>query len=145
MHEANGARDAVVGAVPVAENSSLLGAVLSRRLLFCWQSGQGDIALIGERGSRLPFETDARPARRMLLHWQPADALGTRRLVLLSTDGLALGLADRSAYRAFAEELYARMARREAQIVRDGLDHRLRALAERSGEDTSLVAAYAGP
>ncbi|HWG28507.1 protein phosphatase 2C domain-containing protein [Actinospica sp.] len=145
MHEANGPRDAVVGAAPVAGNSSLLGALLSRRLLFCWQSGQGDIALIGEQGSRVPFEADAGPPRRMLLHWQPADALGARRLVLLSTDGLALGLADRSAYRAFAEGLYARMARREAQGVRDGLDDRLRAMAELSGEDTSLVAAYVGP
>lgn len=150
MHEANGpagapaAVDAPID-VPIDaafEKRSLLGAVLSRRLLFCWQAGPGEIALIGEQGCQVLFEHEPEPYGRMLLHWQAADELGARRLVLLSTDGLSYGLSDRSAYRAFAEALYARLARREAQDVRDSLDGWLRALAERSGEDASLVAAY---
>ena len=146
MHEANGPGDGSAEGPRARYRSSLLGAVLSRRLLFCWQAGPGDISVICEHGSRVLFEEadDALPRRRMRLHWQAADTLGGRGLVLLNSDGLARGFADRSDYRAFVEGLYARVARRDAQGVRDGLDGRLELLAERSGEDTSLVAAYLG-
>jgi hypothetical protein len=140
MHEANGPAAGVGTAGP--GRCSLLGAVLTRRLLFCWQAGVGRIALIGEDGCRVLFEREAGPPDRMLLHWQPADELGTRRLVLLSTDGLCDGLAGLRAYRAFAEGLYTRLARQEGQGVRDGLDGCLRVLAERSGQDASVLAAY---
>ena len=144
MHEANGLGDAAAAIAPSGYRSSLLGAVLSRRLLFCWQSGEGDIALIGEHGSRVLFEEPdaAAPRRLMRLHWQPVDALGERGLVLLNTDGLTRGFPDRPAYRGFVEGLYARAARRDAQGVRDGLDGWLTAFAEHSGDDTSLLAAY---
>jgi Protein phosphatase 2C len=145
MHHVNGLGEAAADIEPARYRSSLLGAVLSRRLLFCWQSGEGDIALIGEHGSRVLFEeSDAARPRRMRLHWQPVDALGERRLVLLNTDGLSRGFADRPAYRMFVEGLYARAARRDAQGVRDGLDGWLEILAQCSGDDTSLVAAYVG-
>lgn len=146
MHQANGLGEAAADIEPIRYQGSLLGAVLSRRLLFCWQSGEGDIALIGEHGSRVLFEDPdpVRPRCRMRLHWQPVDALGEGGLVLLNTDGLSRGFADRSAYRVFAEGLYARAARRDAQGVRDGLEGWLETLAECSGDDTSLVAAYVG-
>jgi hypothetical protein len=146
MHEANGPGDGTARIAPARYRSSLLCAVLSRRLLFCWQSGHGDIALIGEHGCRVLFEdADAEgPGRPMRLHWQPVDTLGGRGLVLLNTDGLSRGFADRAAYRAFVEGLYARVARRDAPGVRDGLDGWLEVLAGCSGDDTSLVAAYVG-
>jgi hypothetical protein len=146
MHEANRPGDGMAGTAPARYRSSLLGAVLSRRLLFCWQWGAGDISLVGEHGSRVLFEeadTEG-PRCRMRLHWQSVDALGARGLVVLNSDGLSRGFADRSAHRAFTEGLYTRVAERDAQGVRDELGGWLESLAGRSGDDASLVAAYVG-
>ena len=146
MHEANGPGDGMAGTAPAGYRSSLLGAVLSHRLLFCWQCGEGDISLIGERSSRVLFEEadTGEPRCRMRLHWQSVDTLGGRGLVVLNSDGVSRGFADRSAHRAFTEGLYARVAERDAQGVRDELGSWLESLAGRSGDDASLVAAYVG-
>ena len=159
-HEANGPSGGVPwGASSVDPEtlanygSTVLGAVLSGRLLFCWQLGGGDISLVGEYGTRVLFNEwpgvpaslcVARPGLLMRFHWQPVEAIGPRRLVLLNTDGLSRAFADRRAYRAFVEGLYARAVHHDVQAVRDGLDGWLERAAGRSGDDTSLVAAYIG-
>lgn len=160
MHEANGPCDGMPQkAAPVHPaalahyGSSVLGAVLSRRLLFCWQLGSGEISVAGEHGIQVLFDERprarvpaslcaARSCRLMRFHWQPADALGRQRLVVLNTDGLSRSFADRPAYRGFVEGLYARSVRQDAQTIRDRLDGWLQRAAGRSGDDASLVAAY---
>ncbi|HTJ72123.1 MAG TPA: protein phosphatase 2C domain-containing protein [Actinospica sp.] len=161
MHEANNPGDGIQRAttpVPPAAlspyGSSVLGVVISPSLLFAWQLGSGDIALAGERGTRVLFDdrprgdvsdllSDVRPGRQMRFHWQPTDTLGACRLVLLNTDGLTRAFADRAAYHGFVENLYARSVRRGAQAVRDRLGGWLDQAAERSTDDATLVAAYA--
>lgn len=160
-HEANGPADGVQRAgVPVrdaklaAYGSSVLGAVLSPTLLFCWQLGGGDITVVGDRGIKVLFDEggrghrpgslcDVRPGRSMRFHWQRADALGGCRLVLLNTDGLSRAFTDRADYHGFVANLYGRSVRRGTQSVRERLGGWLDHAAERSDADATLVAAYA--
>jgi hypothetical protein len=163
-HEANGPSDGVPlcgaavgpsGLIPYG--STLLGAVVSRKLVFCWRLGDGDIVLVGESGAHHLFDDGeeqigddvdslcgAEPWRQMRTHWQPLSPLGARKMVLLSTDGLSKSFAEADGYRLFAKDVYARAVQHDVAWVRSRLRTWLDRAAGYSGDDTTLVAAYAG-
>jgi hypothetical protein len=143
------------GAQLIPYGSTVLGAVVSDRLLFTWQLGDGDIALIGEDGAYwhgesggdvLGDETESlcgpEPWRSVRAHWQRLSPYGERRLVALSTDGLAKSFADQNGYRAFAEGVYRSVVRHDAPWVRERLPDWLRKAAAHSGDDTTLAGVY---
>lgn len=137
--------------------STLVGAVVTGRLLMCWQLGDGDLVVVGETGEpEAPFYTgpeygdeteslcEPEAWRRMRLHWQPFTSGGPAPAVLLSTDGLSKSFADHQGFLSFASGVRDRVARQGLPAVRAQLTDWLERAAAHSGDDTTLVGAFAG-
>ncbi|MER7348528.1 protein phosphatase 2C domain-containing protein [Streptomyces aurantiacus] len=139
-----------------AYGSTLLGAVLTRQMLLCWQLGDGDVVLIDDDGGapRTPLstgpdmgdETDSlcepEPWRKTRTYWQPLTG-GPPPTVLLSTDGLSKSFADHQGFLDFATGVRARAAEQGVAAVQEQLGDWLGRAAKYSGDDTTLVAAFA--
>lgn len=135
--------------------STLIGAVATEHLLFCWQLGDGDIVLVDAGGApETPLstgpdmgdETDSlcerEPWRKMRTHWQPL--LGAAPpAVLLSTDGLSKSFADHQGFLDFATGVSGRAAEQGVAKVQAQLPDWLARAAAHSGDDTTLVGAFA--
>jgi hypothetical protein len=145
--------------------STLVGAVVTRRLLVCWQLGDGDVALAwGEgkgagpgsgsaeaplydgAGADIGDETESlcQPEAwlRIRVHWQPLTGAGPPPAVLLSTDGLSKSFTDHAGFLGFAGGVCERVAREGVDAVREQLAGWLTKAATHSGDDTTLVAAF---
>ncbi|GLZ11644.1 hypothetical protein Acsp04_18790 [Actinomadura sp. NBRC 104425] len=165
LHESNAPSDGATSARSLKElekrlpvyGSTLVGAVVTARLLACWQLGDGDIVLLDDTGAaQAPLstgpdigdETDSicqREAwRAVRTHWLPFTGRPPRG-VLLSTDGLSKSFAERSGFLQFAEEVGAMVAEQGAAHVRSRLTGWLEQAARHSGDDTTLVGAFAAP
>jgi hypothetical protein len=143
--------------VLLAYGCTLLGAVITPRLLVCWQLGDGEIAIVegtdvscplAPDKPRLGVETDSlcQPDAwsRMMIHWRPFhDARPD--LVLLATNGLANSYAGRAGFEAFGVGMLERIRSRGVAAVRDQLDGWLAKAAEFSGDDATLAAAWRSP
>ncbi|MCF3123207.1 protein phosphatase 2C domain-containing protein [Streptomyces arenae] len=140
-----------------AYGSTLIGAVLTEHMLFCWQLGDGDVVLVDAGGTpHTPLstgpdmgdETDSlcepEPWRKMRSHWQPFTG-GAPPCVLLSTDGLSKSFADDQGFLDFATGLGERAAQQGVAAVQDQLPDWLGRAAKFSGDDTTLVGAVAAP
>ncbi|MFD4629264.1 protein phosphatase 2C domain-containing protein [Streptomyces sp. NPDC058284] len=136
-----------------AYGSTLIGAVLTEHMLFCWQLGDGDLVLVDgggtphtplSTGPDMGDETDSlcepEPWRKMRLHWQPFTG-GAPPCVLLSTDGLSKSFADHQGFLDFATGLGSRAAGQGVAAVQAQLPDWLRRAAKFSGDDTTLVGA----
>jgi serine/threonine protein phosphatase PrpC len=137
--------------------STLLGAVITPRLLVCWQLGDGELLIVdgadvlcplAPAEPRLGVETDSlcQPDAwsRVKMHWQPFN--GTRPdLVLLATDGLVNSYADRAGFKGFGLGMLERIRSRGITAVRDQLDGWLAQAARFSGDDATLAAAWRSP
>ncbi|WP_194908263.1 protein phosphatase 2C domain-containing protein [Catenulispora rubra] len=172
IHEANGPSDGTVPAgrivgVPqlVAYGSTVVGAVVTGHHVVCWRLGDGDIVLMGDgvrhgedRGGgtlvRLFAEDDdigddtdslcgPEPWYRMRVHGRPLTGLGRHKLILLNTDGLSKSYRDMEGYEAFATDLHERLSSRSVEWAQPRLNSWLERSAGFSGDDTTLVAAYA--
>ena len=143
----------------VPYGTTLLGLVVTRRLLFCWQVGDGDITMStgsGETPSR-PLGDDEddygdevdslcqpEPWLRMRVHAQPMAPLGARPLVIANTDGLSKSFADTGGYLKFAADFHGALEHQGVDRVRLQLDGWLTRASGFSGDDTTLVGVYAG-
>ncbi|WPO70642.1 MULTISPECIES: protein phosphatase 2C domain-containing protein [unclassified Streptomyces] len=140
-----------------AYGSTLIGAVLTEGMVFCWQLGDGDIVLVDDAGApHTPLftgpdmgdETDSlcepEPWRKMRSHWQPFTG-GVPPCVLLSTDGLSKSFADHQGFLDFATGVSDRAARHGAAAVQTQLPDWLARAATYSGDDTTLMGAIAAP
>ncbi|GAA1986705.1 protein phosphatase 2C domain-containing protein [Catenulispora subtropica] len=141
----------------VPYGSTLLGVLLSRTQVFCWQLGDGDIVLVDENGpprhlfaetgDKVGDETDSlcgpEPWHRMRTHWQPLSSLGRDRLIMINTDGLTNSFADGDGYVRFAQDVYDRFRAHGPAWVGERLPGWLERAADNSGDDTTLLAAYA--
>ncbi|ARX87189.1 MULTISPECIES: protein phosphatase 2C domain-containing protein [Streptomyces] len=138
-----------------AYGSTLLGAVLTPHMLLCWQLGDGDIVLVDDDGvPRTPLstgpdmgdETDSlcepEPWRKTRTHWQPLTG-GPPPAVLLSTDGLSKSFADHQGFLDFATGVCERAVGQGVAAVQGQLEDWLARAAKYSGDDTTLVAAFA--
>lgn len=138
-----------------AYGSTLLGAVLTRQMLLCWQLGDGDIVLVDDggvphtplsTGPDMGDETDSlcepEPWRKTRTHWQPITG-GPPPAVLLSTDGLSKSFADHQGFLDFATGVRERAAGQGVAAVQEQLEDWLARAAKYSGDDTTLVAAFA--
>ncbi|MFC8128833.1 PP2C family serine/threonine-protein phosphatase [Streptomyces sp. NPDC057302] len=135
--------------------STLIGAVLTERMLFCWQLGDGDIVLVDadgvphtplSTGPDMGDETDSlcepEPWRKMRTHWQPFTA-GAPPAVLISTDGLSKSFADHQGFLDFATGVTERAADQGVPAVQAQLADWLERAAKYSGDDTTFVGAFA--
>ncbi|GAB2717094.1 protein phosphatase 2C domain-containing protein [Streptomyces bullii] len=142
-----------------AYGTTLLGAVLTRRLLVCWQLGDGDVVVLDAAGTPyaplytgpdLGDETDSLCApeawHRARCHWQPLTREGPSGL-LLSTDGLSKSFTDHQGFLDFAAGVHGRAVEHGMPAVRNRLPEWLGHAAQYSGDDTTLVGAFeaAGP
>lgn len=138
--------------------STLLGAVVTDRLLACWQLGDGDLVLLADGGApTMPLstgpdigdETDSlcqREAWRLMRsHWRPFTGDGLFRGMLMSTDGLSKSFAERQGFLEFADDVGAMVAERGAAHVRSQLPDWLGKAAHFSGDDSTLVGVFAPP
>ncbi|MFD3919281.1 protein phosphatase 2C domain-containing protein [Streptomyces sp. NPDC058595] len=139
--------------------STLIGAVITERLLVCWQLGDGDIVLVDPDGTtRMPFYTgpdmgdeteslcEPEAWRKARLHWQPLTG-GPPPGVLISTDGLSKSFADHEGFLAFATGVRSRAASHGVAAVQAQLPDWLGHAAKYSGDDATLAGAIpaAGP
>ncbi|MET7358077.1 protein phosphatase 2C domain-containing protein [Streptomyces sp. NPDC005562] len=140
-----------------AYGSTLIGAVLTEHMLFCWQLGDGDIVIVDadgvphtplSTGPDMGDETDslceAEPWRKTRSHWQPFTG-GAPPCVLLSTDGLSKSFADHQGFLDFATGLGGRAAEQGVAAVQAQLPDWLGRAATYSGDDTTLVGAITVP
>jgi hypothetical protein len=142
-----------------AYGTTLVGAVLTRRLLVCWQLGDGDVVVLDAAGTPytplytgpdLGDETDSLCApeswHRARCHWQPLTSEGPSG-VLLSTDGLSKSFTDHQGFLDFAAGVQGRAHELGMPAVRSRLTEWLSHAAQYSGDDTTLVGAFeaAGP
>jgi hypothetical protein len=138
--------------------STFVGAVLTQRLLVCWQLGDGDVALVWEDGrAEAPLyagpdigdETEslcqAEAWLRMRVHWQPLAGAAPPPAVLLSTDGLSKSFTDHDGFLGFASGVRERVTRDGTDAVRKQLTGWLTEAATHSGDDTTLVGAFPVP
>ncbi|GAA2082276.1 PP2C family serine/threonine-protein phosphatase [Streptomyces albiaxialis] len=137
--------------------TTLLGAVVTDWLTVCWQLGDGDVVLVDaggvprsplDVGEELGDETDslceAEAWRQTRTHWEPVTGEGGRPpAVLLSTDGLAKSFADRAGFLEFAGGVTQRAAEQGVAAVQEQLADWLGRAGRFSGDDTTLVAAFA--
>jgi hypothetical protein len=137
-----------------AYGTTLVGAVLTRRLLVCWQLGDGDIVVLDAAGTPyaplytgpdLGDETDSLCApeswHRARCHWQPLTSEGPSG-VLLSTDGLSKSFTDHQGFLDFAAGVHGRAHELGMPAVRSRLTEWLSHAAQYSGDDTTLVGAF---
>ncbi|MET4927256.1 protein phosphatase 2C domain-containing protein, partial [Streptomyces sp. PSRA5] len=137
--------------------STLIGAVLTERLLVCWQLGDGDIVLVDEDGTtHMPLHTgpdmgdeteslcEPEAWRKARLHWQPLTG-GPPPGVLLSTDGLSKSFADHEGFLAFATGVRSRAASHGVAAVQAQLPDWLGHAAKYSGDDATLAGAFPAP
>ncbi|MEV8401671.1 PP2C family serine/threonine-protein phosphatase [Streptomyces niveus] len=137
--------------------STLVGAVLTERLLICWQLGDGDIVLVDDDGTtHMPFYTgpdmgdeteslcEPEAWRKARLHWQPLTG-GPPPGVLLSTDGLSKSFADHEGFLAFATGVRAGAASHGVAAVQAQLPDWLGHAAKYSGDDATLAGAFPVP
>ncbi|MFE0178118.1 protein phosphatase 2C domain-containing protein [Streptomyces sp. NPDC059002] len=140
-----------------AYGSTLIGAVLTEDMVFCWQLGDGDIVFVDRDGApHTPLstgpdmgdETDSlcepEPWRKMRAHWQPFTG-GVPPCLLISTDGLSKSFADHQGFLDFATGLHDRAAEQGVAAVQAQLPDWLARAARFSGDDTTLVGAIAAP
>ncbi|WP_447040669.1 protein phosphatase 2C domain-containing protein [Streptomyces sp. DSM 118878] len=138
-----------------AYGSTLIGAVLTEGMVFCWQLGDGDFVLVDDTGTpHTPLstgpdmgdETDSlcapEPWRKMRSHWQPFIG-GPPPCVLLSTDGLSKSFTDDQGFLDFATGVRGRAAEQGVAAVQAQLPDWLARAATFSGDDTTLVGAIA--
>lgn len=161
--EATAAGQPPTGSAPEADpavyGSTLVGAVITERLLVCWQLGDGDIVLVDPDGTtHMPFysgpdmgdETESlcepEAWRKARLHWQPLTG-GPPPGVLISTDGLSKSFADHEGFLAFATGVRSRAASHGVAAVQTQLPDWLGHAAKYSGDDATLagVIPAAGP
>ncbi|WP_405792990.1 PP2C family serine/threonine-protein phosphatase [Streptomyces sp. NBC_01506] len=161
VHEANspahGGNATSDGASPDADlavyGSTLVGAVITERLLVCWQLGDGDIVLVDPDGTtHMPFYTgpdmgdeteslcEPEAWRKARLHWQPLTG-GPPPGVLISTDGLSKSFADHEGFLAFATGVRSRAASHGVAAVQAQLPDWLGHAAKYSGDDATLAGA----
>ncbi|MEV0775288.1 PP2C family serine/threonine-protein phosphatase [Streptomyces sp. NPDC050433] len=139
--------------------STLIGVVLTERLLVCWQLGDGDIVLVDEDGTtHMPLHTgpdmgdeteslcEPEAWRKARLHWQPLTG-GPPPGVLISTDGLSKSFADHEGFLAFASGVRSSAASHGVAAVQAQLPDWLGHAAKYSGDDATLAGAFpaAGP
>ncbi|ATL31306.1 PP2C family serine/threonine-protein phosphatase [Streptomyces formicae] len=140
-----------------AYGSTLIGAVLTEDMVFCWQLGDGDIVFVdGEGAPHTPLstgpdlgdETDSlcepEPWRKTRAHWQPFTG-GIPPCLLISTDGLSKSFADHQGFLDFATGLHERVTEQGVAAVRAQLPDWLARAARFSGDDTTLVGAVTAP
>ncbi|MFG3258303.1 protein phosphatase 2C domain-containing protein [Streptomyces sp. NPDC048172] len=137
--------------------TTLVGAVVTDWLTVCWQLGDGDVVLVDaggvpraplDVGEELGDETDslceAEAWRQTRTHWEPVTGEGgLPPAVLISTDGLAKSFTDRAGFLEFAGGVTQRAADQGVPAVQDQLADWLGRAGRFSGDDTTLVAAFA--
>lgn len=160
-HPANGASAGEgnpTSADLIPYGTTLLGLVVTRHLLFCWQVGDGDITtsaaadlpphrpLAGpeEYGDETDSLCGPEPWAKMRVHGQPMAPLGPRPLLIANTDGLSKSFEDADGYLKFAADVHGALERQGADKVRLLLEGWLTQAAGKSGDDTTLVGVYAG-
>lgn len=134
--------------------TTLVGAVLTRRLLVCWQLGDGDIVVLDAAGTPysplytgpdLGDETDSLCApeswHRARCHWRVLTSEGPTGL-LLSTDGLSKSFTDHQGFLDFAAGVRGRAIELGMPAVRTRLPEWLGHAAQHSGDDTTLAGAF---
>ncbi|WP_187280325.1 protein phosphatase 2C domain-containing protein [Streptomyces sp. IB2014 016-6] len=158
---ADAAPGGTAGSAPEADlavyGSTLVGAVITERLLVCWQLGDGDIVLVDQDGTaHMPFYTgpdmgdeteslcEPEAWRKARLHWQPLTG-GPPPGVLISTDGLSKSFADHEGFLAFATGVRSRAASHGVAAVQAQLPDWLGHAAKYSGDDATLAGAIPAP
>lgn len=154
---ADGRRPRPVGADPVPYGTTLIGLLVTRRLLFCWQVGDGDVAVsagpdrpperpLADKQEDLGDETESlcldEPWTRMRVHARPLGPLGHKVLVIANTDGLSKSYATTDGYLKFASGIHEALDREGAQRVQGQLESWLTRASSYSGDDTTLVGVY---
>jgi hypothetical protein len=144
----------------VPYGSTLIGAVVTESLVVGWQLGDGEFALVDPDGSvRLPLhpagpdlgdETDSLCSHQawdlVRVHWAPLAVPGAApSLVLLSTDGLSKSFVDHEGYLDFVRGTHERLRTRGAGAVAADLPGWLTQASRFSGDDATVVAAWAAP
>lgn len=139
--------------------TTLLGLVVTRQLLFCWQVGDGDITtsaaadLVPHRplapaqedyGDFTDSLCEPEPWVKMRVHGQPMAPLGQRPLLIANTDGLSKSFENTDGYLKFTADVHSKLERQGADKVKLLLEGWLSSAAGTSGDDATLVGVYAG-
>ena len=141
---------------PVPYGTTLIGLLVTRRLLFGWQVGDGDVTVSAraDRTLEQPLageeqygdDTDSlclpEPWTRMRVHTRPLEPVGHRVLVIANTDGLSKSFAESDGYLRFASGMHEALDREGARHVQGQLEDWLTRAAGFSGDDTTLVGVY---
>lgn len=146
-------------ATPVLYGTTLIGAMITDRLVLGWQIGDGDLCLVTPAGQTdtplrnlsdtLGDETDSLcsdDAQRLVrTYWGPAPAIDTPALIALSTDGLSKSFVSFDGYLDFITGVYQRIIHDSEDKVSEHLQDWLEQASSFSGDDATLIAAWQGP
>jgi serine/threonine protein phosphatase PrpC len=139
----------------VMYGTTVLGAVITDRLLVCWQLGDGDILQVSRHGEvsaplatgppQLGVETESLAETHawesVQVHWEPLSA-EKPSLVILSTDGLANSFESTEGFQAFGSDTLDRLRREGVDWTRQRLPAWLARATSFSGDDVTVAAAW---
>lgn len=142
----------------VPYGTTLIGLVVTRRLVFGWQVGDGDLTvswdgaeperpLAGPGEEEIGDDTDSlcqpEPWTLMRVLARPLPPPATRPLVVANTDGLSKSYPDTAGYLQFVGGLRDSLVEHGADSVQLKLGRWLGRAAGFSGDDSTLVGVYA--
>ena len=145
-------------ATPVLYGTTLIGAMITGRLVLGWQIGDGDLCLVAADGQavtplrhpleNLGDETDSLcsdDAQHLVrTYCPPSPGSEPPALVALSTDGLSNSFDSFDGDPDFVRGVYQRIARDGEDKVGEDMQGWLEQASSYSGDDTTLVAAWQG-
>jgi serine/threonine protein phosphatase PrpC len=142
---------------PVLYGSTLIGALITDRLLLGWQLGDGEFCIIGADGQLaaplrepggLGDETDSlcsSDAQRLVrTYWAAEPTAEPPAMIVLSTDGLSKSFVSFDSYLEFIEGVHRLLAAGSAAQVHEQLQGWLERASSFSGDDTTFLAAWRG-
>ena len=147
-----------LAATPVLYGTTLIGVMITDKLVLGWQIGDGDLCLVTPDGQAttplrnpseaLGDETDSLcsdDAQRLVrTYWAPSPAIDPPALIALSTDGLSKSFVSFDGYLEFISGVYQRITHDSEGKVSEDLQGWLEQASSYSGDDTTLVAAWQG-
>jgi serine/threonine protein phosphatase PrpC len=148
-----------LAATPILYGTTLIGAMITAKLVLGWQIGDGDLCLITREGqadtplrnlfNTLGDETDSLCSddapRLVRTYWGPIPAIDAPALIALSTDGLSKSFVSFDGYLEFIIGVYQRVIHGSEGKVSDDLQDWLEQASSFSGDDATLIVAWQRP
>lgn len=141
----------------VPYGTTLLGVMLSHRLMAAWQIGDGEVVVADAHGTvttpvqvmggGLGDETDslcsADAEGTFRSYWRPIEnSEDEPSMVLVCTDGLSKSFDSDQSFLEFAHGVYVQLREHGPDVVEQKFEGWLRQASEFSGDDTTAVVAW---